>query len=177
MSDDVRPDLEVIDVIRAFTSNLPPFEAYLIGNVIKYTCRYKEKNGSTDLKKAAEHLAWAVQAAIQRERAVHEAFFVASGDPTAARSNSLPRRGSEPSGSVVGRGGTAQAPAAGLADQSDEGSAGAGMKEQKRFVCNRQPKTALGRERGPGCGWSSDYEEDRCRKCGGPMVPRILMDK
>lgn len=29
---------------------------YLAGNVIKYVCRYKEKNGVEDLRKAAHYL-------------------------------------------------------------------------------------------------------------------------
>lgn len=51
--------LEVIDVIKAFTSELKGVEAVDTGNIIKYTCRWKKKNGIQDLKKAiwyAEHL-------------------------------------------------------------------------------------------------------------------------
>lgn len=44
--------LEVIDVIEAFTFNLKGIEATDTGNVIKYICRWKEKNGIEDLKKA-----------------------------------------------------------------------------------------------------------------------------
>ncbi len=43
--------LEVIDVIRAFTSDLQGIEATDTGNIIKYACRWKHKNGIQDLKK------------------------------------------------------------------------------------------------------------------------------
>lgn len=48
--------MEVIDVIEAFTFDLKGGEAYCIGNVIKYICRYKHKNGIEDLKKAQWYL-------------------------------------------------------------------------------------------------------------------------
>lgn len=43
--------MEVIDVIDAFTSELSGVEAFDTGNVIKYICRWKEKNGVEDLEK------------------------------------------------------------------------------------------------------------------------------
>lgn len=48
--------LEVIDVIEAFTFNLKGIEATDTGNVIKYICRWKEKGGLQDLKKAQWYL-------------------------------------------------------------------------------------------------------------------------
>lgn len=51
--------LEVIDVIEAFTEELNGVEATDTGNIIKYACRWKDKNGVEDLKKAvwyANHL-------------------------------------------------------------------------------------------------------------------------
>lgn len=48
--------LECIDVIRAAVSNLPPFEAVCVANIIKYAWRYKDKNGLEDVKKAAKYL-------------------------------------------------------------------------------------------------------------------------
>ena len=48
--------MEVIDVIEAFTANLSGYEATHTGNVIKYICRWKEKNGFEDLKKAQWYL-------------------------------------------------------------------------------------------------------------------------
>ena len=44
--------LEVIDVIEAFTFNLKGIEATDTGNILRYICRWKEKNGLQDLKKA-----------------------------------------------------------------------------------------------------------------------------
>ena len=48
--------MEVIDVIEAFTVNLEGYEATHTGNVIKYICRWKEKNGLEDLRKAQWYL-------------------------------------------------------------------------------------------------------------------------
>lgn len=44
--------MEVIDVIEAFTFDLMGIEATDTGNIIKYICRWKKKNGIEDLKKA-----------------------------------------------------------------------------------------------------------------------------
>ena len=43
--------LEVIDVIESFTEKLHGIEATDTGNIIKYACRWHEKNGIQDLKK------------------------------------------------------------------------------------------------------------------------------
>lgn len=43
--------LEVIDVIEAFTFDLKGIEATDTGNIIKYACRWKQKNGIQDLEK------------------------------------------------------------------------------------------------------------------------------
>lgn len=51
--------LEVINVIEAFTEGLSGIEATDTGNIIKYACRWKRKNGIEDLKKIvwyANHL-------------------------------------------------------------------------------------------------------------------------
>ena len=48
--------LEVIDVIEAFTFDLKGVEAFNTGNVIKYICRWKQKDGVRDLKKAVWYL-------------------------------------------------------------------------------------------------------------------------
>lgn len=48
--------LEVINVIEAFTENLNGIEATDTGNIIKYMCRWKSKNGLQDLRKAAWYL-------------------------------------------------------------------------------------------------------------------------
>lgn len=43
--------LEVIEAIEAFTFNLKGIEATDTGNIIKYACRWKKKNGIQDLEK------------------------------------------------------------------------------------------------------------------------------
>lgn len=43
--------LEVIDAIEAFTAGLDGIEATDTGNIIKYACRWKKKNGVQDLEK------------------------------------------------------------------------------------------------------------------------------
>lgn len=48
--------LETIDVIEAFTEDLVGGEATNTGNVLKYMCRWKSKNGLEDLKKARWYL-------------------------------------------------------------------------------------------------------------------------
>lgn len=48
--------LETIDVIEAFTEGLVGGEATNTGNVLKYMCRWKSKNGLEDLKKARWYL-------------------------------------------------------------------------------------------------------------------------
>lgn len=48
--------LETIDVIEAFTENLTGYEATNTGNILKYICRWKSKNGLEDLKKARWYL-------------------------------------------------------------------------------------------------------------------------
>ena len=46
--------LEVIDIINSILGS--SFEAYYVGNIIKYVSRYKKKNGLEDLKKARWYL-------------------------------------------------------------------------------------------------------------------------
>lgn len=48
--------MEVIDVIESFTTELKGIEATDTGNIIKYICRWKNKNGLQDLKKARWYL-------------------------------------------------------------------------------------------------------------------------
>ena len=43
--------LEVIQVIESFTAGLSGIEATDTGNIIKYACRWKKKNGIQDLEK------------------------------------------------------------------------------------------------------------------------------
>lgn len=50
--------IEVIDIIESVLNSMPlsPFEGMLLGNVIKYLARYKNKNGAEDLLKAQWYL-------------------------------------------------------------------------------------------------------------------------
>jgi hypothetical protein len=48
--------LEAIDVIEAFTFDLKGIEAFDTGNILKYICRWKTKNGLEDLRKAKWYL-------------------------------------------------------------------------------------------------------------------------
>ena len=52
--------VECIDAIRAALGK-DGFEAFCIGNVIKYLWRYKHKNGLEDLQKAEVYLNWAME--------------------------------------------------------------------------------------------------------------------
>lgn len=49
---------EVIDIIESVTNgqDLKPFEAVLVGNIVKYVSRFTHKNGVEDLKKASWYL-------------------------------------------------------------------------------------------------------------------------
>lgn len=67
--------LEVIDVIKAFTSELSGEEAFCIGNAIKYICRYSKKNGTEDLEKAKWY--------IDRVISIRKTEFLKTPNPTA----------------------------------------------------------------------------------------------
>ena len=60
--------MEVKDVIKAFTENLVGFEAVCTGNVIKYICRWKKKNGLQDLQKAKEYLEFLIEEVEKEEK-------------------------------------------------------------------------------------------------------------
>lgn len=64
--------LEVIDVIEAFTFNLNGIEATDTGNVIKYICRWKEKNGIEDLKKAQWYINHLIKVLEKKEKMKNE---------------------------------------------------------------------------------------------------------
>ena len=51
-----RSGLEAIDVMEAFTEDLRGDEAVNTASVLKYICRWKQKNGLEDLKKARWYL-------------------------------------------------------------------------------------------------------------------------
>ena len=53
-------DIEVIDYIKD-KLGIEGYEAFCIGNVIKYVSRYKHKNGKEDLEKALTYLKWAIE--------------------------------------------------------------------------------------------------------------------
>lgn len=59
--------LEVIDVIEAFTFDLKGIEATDTGNILKYMCRWKQKNGLQDLKKARWYLDHLIEHVQKRE--------------------------------------------------------------------------------------------------------------
>ena len=52
----VKGNMECIDFIRAIVSDLTPYEAYCLGNVLKYLWRFKDKNGVIDLDKAVRYI-------------------------------------------------------------------------------------------------------------------------
>ena len=66
--------LEVIDVIEAFTSDLRGIEAVDIGNALKYTCRWKHKNGVQDLKKAVWYLTHLIEHLEQKDKNIQIQF-------------------------------------------------------------------------------------------------------
>lgn len=51
-----RYGIETIDVITNFTDNMDGYEGYCTGNIIKYICRWKQKNGIEDLRKAKQYI-------------------------------------------------------------------------------------------------------------------------
>lgn len=55
--------METIDLIESVTEKLSGIEAFDTGNALKYLCRWKEKNGIEDLKKAV----WYIQHLIDHE--------------------------------------------------------------------------------------------------------------
>lgn len=63
--------LEAVQVIEAFTAKLSGIEAVDTGNVLKYVCRWKEKNGLEDLKKAKWYLEHLINH-IEKENDNHE---------------------------------------------------------------------------------------------------------
>lgn len=48
--------VECIDAIEAAVTGLAPFEAFLVGNCLKYIWRFDKKNGNEDLEKAKWYL-------------------------------------------------------------------------------------------------------------------------
>ena len=52
----IKGNMECIDFIQAIVSDLTPYEAYCLGNVVKYLWRFKDKNGVVDLDKAVRYI-------------------------------------------------------------------------------------------------------------------------
>lgn len=71
--------LEVIDVIEAFTEGLTGIEATDTGNILKYICRWKNKNGIQDLKKAQWYLTHLIETIKKRNVESFEVTFSVSG--------------------------------------------------------------------------------------------------
>lgn len=61
-------DIETIDYIR---DKLTPeeYQGYCVGNVMKYTSRWRKKDGVQDLEKAAVYLQWAIESAKKQQNA------------------------------------------------------------------------------------------------------------
>lgn len=57
--------IETIDIIQSVTGD--GFETYLQGNILKYICRYKYKNGVEDLEKARWYLNRLIETQIGEE--------------------------------------------------------------------------------------------------------------
>lgn len=60
--------MEVIDVIEAFTEGLEGVETTDTGNIIKYICRWKKKNGIEDLKKIEWYLKHLIKHVEKKEK-------------------------------------------------------------------------------------------------------------
>lgn len=60
--------LEVIDVIDAFTSELPGDIGFAMGNAIKYILRWPDKNGIEDLNKAKWYINHIIKLIEKEER-------------------------------------------------------------------------------------------------------------
>lgn len=48
--------IECFDIIKIFTSDANGYEGFIIGNIIKYLFRFKNKNGCEDLDKTIDYL-------------------------------------------------------------------------------------------------------------------------
>lgn len=72
--------LEVINVIEAFTADLKGIEATDTGNVLKYMCRWKNKNGLQDLEKAKWYLDHLIEHIKKREIGKLNEFLKRKGE-------------------------------------------------------------------------------------------------
>lgn len=64
------PGIESIDIVEDFTDRpgMTGFEGFCEGNVLKYLCRWKDKNGVEDLKKARWYLDKLIKTAEKNEK-------------------------------------------------------------------------------------------------------------
>ena len=60
--------IECIDAIKAAVTGKSPYEAWLVGQVIKYVWRYNLKNGVEDLRKADFYLHRLIEEAEDADR-------------------------------------------------------------------------------------------------------------
>lgn len=58
--------IETIEVIKSKLTD-EMFEGYLVGNILKYVSRYRDKNGIEDLQKADWYLTRLIKEKIERE--------------------------------------------------------------------------------------------------------------
>lgn len=68
--------IEAIDVIEAFCDGLNGIEAFCTGNALKYMCRWKNKNGLEDLKKAK----WYINKLIERFEKADDSSIIYTPD-------------------------------------------------------------------------------------------------
>lgn len=59
--------IEVIDVIEAFTEGLEGIEATDTGNILRYICRWKNKNGLQDLEKCQWYINHLIEKVKEKE--------------------------------------------------------------------------------------------------------------
>jgi hypothetical protein len=69
--------LEVINVIEAFTEDLTGIEATDTGNIIKYACRWKDKNGVQDLHKIIWYTTHLINHLEKKECKIKEKYTLA----------------------------------------------------------------------------------------------------
>lgn len=73
-----RGKIEVIDMIESAVTGLPPQEAVLVANIIKYVCRYPDKNGVEDLQKASWYLNRLIKS-LEEEQSQYRLVATANG--------------------------------------------------------------------------------------------------
>lgn len=59
--------LETIEVLEAFTDGLNGIEAVCTANALKYLCRWKKKNGVTDLNKSIWYITYLIKYLTKQE--------------------------------------------------------------------------------------------------------------